>query len=632
MDDVEHLITEVQRYDKSADANLIKKAYEFSKKAHEGQKRESGGDFFTHPVEVAKILIGLKADGPSICAGLLHDVIEAGKADLKQIEKEFGSEIAVLVDGLTKTTKIVYNTEEEYTAENLRKMLLATTRDIRVILIKLADRLHNMSTLKYLPEERRKAISKETLDIFAPIAHKLGMYSIKGELEDLAFRFLHPAEHEELKQKVNEKREDRERKAEMLINILKSKLKEENVEFVEISGRAKYFYSIYKKMLSENKTFEQIYDLIALRIIVNSVSDCYKAIAIVHQIWKPIQGRLKDYVAVPKSNGYQSLHTAVVTPFANVLEIQARTVDMDRVARHGVAAHWKYKGHERDKEFDKRIAWLEEILEWKRRTPHEFLEALKVDLFQDEIVVFTPKGDPIILPNGSTALDFAYAVHTNVGDHCVRAEVNKKVVSLDTELKGGDIINIVTSPKTIPSRNWLSIAKTSKAKQKIRNSLGIEGEERTPLKKDEGKIDLTKYISYDGKSSLKISGCCSPKFQDEIIAFKTKDGAVTIHKKNCANIINMDEKQKVTVKWNVPSKLIKTLFVYVDDEHGMVEKILDTLMDHKINVLSINMRPHKATVMITLLIKAENEDDLNQTKQILDKMQHVNTTRTEEVI
>ncbi len=625
--DIEDLIAEIQKYDKFSNMGLVKKAFNFAKKAHEGQKRESGEDYISHPLEVAKILIELKADASSVCAALLHDVVEQSGVEIKEIQKEFGDEIALLVEGLTKKAKISFESQEEQNAENLRRMLIATTKDIRIIIIKLADRLHNMRTLKFMDKQTQERVSKDTLDVYAPLAHKLGMYSIKGELEDLALRYINPEVHEQLKAKINEKRTEREKKAELILDAIKQKLKEEDVDFVDVSARAKYFYSIHKKMMTDKKTFEQIYDLMAVRIIVRTIPDCYKVIAIIHQMWKPVPGRFKDYIAVPKPNGYQSLHTDVITPFDTTAEIQARTVEMDNTARYGVAAHWRYKETERDKQFDRRISWLEQILEWRRKTPHEFLESLKIELFQDEIVVFTPKGDPIILPEGATPIDFAYAVHSKVGDYCTRAEVNKKVVSLDSALHGGDVINIATGTKISASRAWLTFVKTDKAKQKIRNVLGIEGEERAPRKDTEEKIGTAKYISCQEKGPLKISKCCNPKFQDDIIAFKTKDGAITVHKKNCANVTLLDQTKIVKAEWNVAPSLVKGMHVYVEDEYGLVKKVLDFLLDEGVNVLSVNMKPHHASVVMIMKVKADKEDLLKEIEHKLSTMPHVMSVR-----
>ncbi|AJF61895.1 TPA: bifunctional (p)ppGpp synthetase/guanosine-3',5'-bis(diphosphate) 3'-pyrophosphohydrolase [Candidatus Woesearchaeota archaeon] len=623
--ELQELIKEVVSYDKNADVELIKKAYNFSKDAHKGQKRHSGMDYFNHPLGVTKILLELRPDIETICAALLHDVVEETDHTLEELKREFGKEIAMLVEGETKTAKVEFESAEDYTAENWRKILLATTKDVRVILIKLADRLHNMRTLKHVRPDKQKRISKETMEIYAPIAHKLGLYSLKGELEDLSLRYLKPDIYQYMKSKINEKRTKREEKARMIMKLVTDGLKNAGIEVAEVSGRAKYFYSIYKKMVIEKKSFDEIYDLIAIRIIVNTIPECYRVLAEIHHLWKPIPGRFKDYIAVPKSNGYQSLHTDVATPFDVVLEVQIRTVEMDYNARYGVAAHWRYKGTERDRKFDKRISWLEQVLDWKRKAPNEFLETLKVDLFQDEILVFTPKGDPVILQEGSTPVDFAYEIHTNVGNACTKASVNKKLVPLDYKLKSGDVVQIITSPKAKPSRSWLSFVTSSKAKQKIRSSLGIEVETDPKQVRDKKEhISLEKYISYKGKKAqLKLSKCCNPKFKENIVAFRTKDGSITVHQKGCPNIHTLDKSKEVEVGWNVPAEHIKTIDIYVEDKLGMVEQILNTLTRSRINVLSINMKPHKRTIHISMNIKAESDDEVEKTVRILQKIKNI---------
>lgn len=623
------LLSEIKIYDKlydrKADFALIEKAYTFAKNAHEGQKRHSGEEYIIHPLKVARILLELKPDTPTICAALLHDVVEESNYQIQDIEKEFGKEIRLLVEGETKTTKVVFDSPEDYTAENWRKILLATTKDVRVILIKLADRLHNMRTLKHVRPDKQKRISKETMEIYAPIAHKLGLYAIKGELEDISIRYLKPDIYQYLKKKINEKREIRVKKAEVIIGIVKKHLKQRGVEFFEISGRAKYFYSIYKKMLVDKKSFDEIYDLVAIRLIVKTIPDCYRVLAEIHQLWKPIPGRFKDYIAVPKSNGYQSLHTDVATPFDVVLEVQIRTMDMHYTAKYGVAAHWRYKGTERDKQFDKRISWLEQVLDWKRKAPSEFMESLKVDLFEDEIVVFTPKGDPIILPEDSTPVDFAYEIHTRIGETCTKAQVNKKLVSLDHRLKGGDVVYIITSTKAKPSRTWLSFVVTGKAKQRIRSTLGIEVDlDPKQARNKQTKLNLLKYISHDAKSGqLKLSKCCNPQFEEKIEAYKMKDGTITVHKNDCPNIHTLGKSRKVNVKWDVPEKNIYSLNVYVEDKLAMVEQILNTLIKAKVNVLSINLKPHKKSILIHLKITTKKDEDVEKTMELLKNIKYV---------
>ncbi len=632
--ELKQILDEVKSYDKNADLKLIEKAYNFAKNAHKGQKRVSGLDYIKHPIGVVKILLELRPDTATICAALMHDVVEETEVSLDNVKDIFGEEIASLVEAETKITKAAFESPEAYTAENWRKMLLATIKDIRVILIKLADRLHNMRTLNHIRPDKQKRISRETMDIYAPVAHKLGLYAIKGELEDLSLRYLKPDIYQYLKKKIREKRDSREKKAEMIIDIVSKKLKDSGIKTIEISGRAKYFYSIYKKMVLEKKSFEQIYDLVAIRIIVNTVPDCYKVLAVIHQLWKPIPGRFKDYIAVPKSNGYQSLHTDVATPYDVVLEVQIRTLEMHYVAKYGVAAHWRYKGTERDKKFDKRVAWLEQVLDWKRKVPSEFLEKLKVDLFQDEIAVFTPKGDPIILPEGATPVDFAYEIHSNIGNSCRKAQVNKKLVSLDYKLKSGDVVNIITGQTAKPSRNWLKFVVTNKAKQKIRSTLGMDVE-RDPkqMREKKDKINLLKYITYKGKKApLKLSKCCNPQFMEKIVAYRMKDGTITIHKDDCLNVHTLDRSRKVPVNWNVPEKLIHNINVYIEDKLGMVEEILNNLIKFKINVLSVNLKPHKRSIVISLKIKASSEKEVTKTINILKKIKHVNHVAEEKEI
>ncbi len=469
--DLSVLEKQISSYSPSADLNLIRKAYEFAKEAHRGQHRVSGELFIFHPLEVAKILADLELDLQTIAAGLLHDVVEDTQYTIEDIEDNFGPEIALLVDGVTKLGKLEFKTKEEQQAENLRKMFFAMAKDIRIILIKLADRLHNMRTLTSLPKEKQLEKAKETLDIFAPLAHRLGISKIKWELEDIAFRYLEPERYYELVEKVAKKRQERENHINKMISILKERLTSSGIS-AEIQGRPKHFYSIYKKMKEQNKTFEQIYDLTAVRVIVNTVKDCYGALGVVHTLWKPIPGRFKDYVAMPKPNMYQSIHTTVIDSTGDPLEIQIRTYEMHKTAEYGIAAHWRYKeGAKNNSDFEEKLSWLREILEWQRdlKDAKDFMETLKIDLFTDEVYVFTPKGDVIDLPKGSCPIDFAYRIHTDIGNRCIGAKVNGKMVPLDYKLKNGDIIEIITSGHSNgPSRDWLNIVKSPQAKNKIR--------------------------------------------------------------------------------------------------------------------------------------------------------------------
>jgi len=468
---LEKLINKIEQYNPDMDLSIVIKAYNYAQQAHQGQRRVSGDPYINHPAHVSMILAELELDLNTIVAGLLHDVIEDTASAMQDIEREFGSEVAQLVDGVTKLGKIRYETKEEEQAENLRKMFIAMAKDIRVILIKLADRVHNMRTLGYLPEVKRKEKAKETLEIYAPIAHRLGMSKIKWELEDLALRHLDPKGYYELVERVATKRMEREEYIKEIITELRERLGEMNISG-KIEGRPKHFYSIYKKMVYQNKAFEQIFDLTAIRIIVDSIKDCYGVLGTVHAMWKPIPGRFKDYIAMPKPNMYQSLHTTVIGDKGEPLEIQIRTWEMHRISEYGIAAHWMYKEHKRNQdEFDKKLSWLRQFMEWERDTKdaREFMETLKIDLFTDEVFVFTPKGEVVDLPNGSTPIDFAYKIHSGVGNSCVGAKVNGKIVSLEYKLKNGDIVEILTSSNSPgPSRDWLKIVKSSSARNRIR--------------------------------------------------------------------------------------------------------------------------------------------------------------------
>ena len=451
-------------------SEMILRAFSVAKKAHEGQFRLSGEPYIIHPCHVANILIDLGMDAESVAAGFLHDVLEDTEVTREQLIEQFGEGVVSLVEGVTKLNKLQFKSKEQAQAENLRKMLLAMAKDVRVIIIKFADRLHNMRSLSFKPEDAQVAISKETMEIYAPLAARLGMSQVKGELEDLSMRYLYPKEYYELVNLIASKKEQRDEFVKNVTEELRVKLEEMGIHF-EINGRAKHFYSIYRKMQRQNSSIDQIYDLVAIRIIVDTVKDCYNVLGLVHSMWTPLPGRFKDYIAMPKANMYQSLHTTVLNSYGNPFEVQIRTSEMHRLAEYGIAAHWKYKDGKTDRTLDEKIRWIREVMalhESDVEDSAEYLNSLKTEMFNDEVFVFTPQGDVKNLPAGSTIVDFAYAIHSDVGNKCVGGKINMKIVSLSTKLKTGDIVEIITSPNAKPSRDWLRFVASPSTKARIR--------------------------------------------------------------------------------------------------------------------------------------------------------------------
>lgn len=503
-----HLIDTIHTYLPQAKCDDVTKAYQLAEEAHKDQRRVSGEPYILHPLAVAQILADMKIDTTTITASLLHDVVEDTSYTLDDLKKMFGKEVAFLVDGVTKLSRLNYRTKEDQQLNSMRKMFLAMAKDVRVVVIKLADRLHNMRTLRYMRSDKQKRIAQETLEIFAPLAHRLGIFNIKWELEDLSFRYLEPDKYYDLVDQMKQKRHVREEIVNEAIDVLKKALDDAHIH-CEINGRPKHFYSIYKKMKKDNRDLSQVYDLFAIRVIVDDVKDCYGVLGIVHSLWKPLPYRFKDYIAMPKPNNYQSLHTTVIGTRGQPVEIQIRTWEMHRIAEYGVAAHWRYKeGNQTANKdaFDEKMGWLRNLLEWQDTSnPKEFVNALKLDAFSDEVFVFSPRGDVIDLPQGSIPIDFAYRIHTDVGHRCVGAKINGKIVPLDYKLKNGDIVEIITSKVGKPSLDWLNIVGSSESRSKIRSWFKKENREENIAKGLDALERECKRLGHDWKA-LNVGG------------------------------------------------------------------------------------------------------------------------------
>ena len=569
----------------SFDPKLIERAFDFAKKAHGEQKRFSGKDYILHPLNVARILSKMRLDEKTVAAGLLHDVPDDTEKTIEDIKKEFGREIAFLVEGVSKLGKLRYPKEGlevkspksriknpiDLKAENLRKMFFAMGKDLRVVLIKLADRLDNMETLGALPPEKQQRIALETLEIFAPLANRLSMGQIKGRLEDLAFPYLYPKEYEWLQNNVKEKYEENHRHLEKVKPLLIEMLKESNIKAIDVHSRPKDYWSLYQKLLKHDMNFDRIYDLIALRVIVDDVKSCYEALGTIHNFWKPLPGRIKDYIAYPKPNGYQSLHTTVFCFEGKIIEVQVKTKEMHEEAEYGIAAHWAVKEGIDLKAQAEKFAWVQQLKDWQSKTlgSKEFLEGLKVDFLKNRIFVFTPMGDVIDLPEGASPVDFAYAVHSEVGNHCKGAKVNGKIIQLSRPLKNGDVVEIILDKNKKPSRDWLKFVKTSLARSRIKSSLkevsraetiksflrervgGIHLPKLRPRLRPEKKPKEDLIVSLAGQTGMQmfLAKCCQPQANDKIKAYITKDRGAAVHKADCKNI------KEVQKKW--PQKIIE---------------------------------------------------------------------------
>ncbi len=688
------------------DQEMVRRAYERALAAHAGQRRLSGEEYVNHPMEVAAILADLELDAATLAAALLHDTVEDTPLTAEAVQQEFGPEVARLVDGVTKLGRISLRSDQQQQAENIRKMMVAMAEDLRVVLIKLADRLHNMRTLDPLPEVKRRKISRETLDIYAPLAHRLGIGQIKWELEDLAFRNLEPDAYEDVSKRISRKRNDREKLVADLRDILARELVEVGIS-ADITGRPKHIYSVWQKMTRDNKDFSEIYDLSAIRVLVDSVRDCYGVLGVVHSLWKPVPGRFKDYVAMPKSNGYQSLHTTVIAHTGEPIEIQIRTHEMHRVAEFGVAAHWTYKEKGgKDDGFDEKLSWLRSLLEWQTEVgdAESFVDTVKIDLFQDEVYVFTPKGDVLNLPAGSTPVDFAYRIHTEVGHRCVGARVNSRMVPLDYELKNGEIVEILTAkPPHGPSSDWLNFVKSASAKERIRKWFKSQRREenvakgrdlldkelhrmhrvslsdlsdaklleiagghkfattddflaaigygdlsphavvmRMALAGDAADGDLraiplipnvqpTPLVLVRGQKGIltKVAPCCQPVPGDKIIGYTTRGRGVTVHRADCMNAVNAQDKDRVVpVDWDVEANHLYPVGIRIEayDRQGLLRDIATIVAENHVNMSALEVKVHEdKSAVVTATVEI---DSLAQLSRLMEKIEGVRDVHT----
>ncbi len=622
--------------------------YTVAEKLHEGQLRNSGEEYITHPLSVALILTELEADLPSLQAALLHDTLEDTNLTPEGLKDKFGMEVLQLVQGVTKLSKLQFKSSKEQQLENTRKMLLAMANDIRVVLIKLADRLHNMRSLGVFRRDKQERIAQETMEIFVPLAGRLGIYRIKWELEDLAFRALEPDVFRDLADKVAMKRSEREELVKQVIEELKQVLTDEGIKF-DISGRAKNLYSIYKKMDADDKDVDEIFDLHAVRILVDDIPSCYKVLGFVHSKWKPIPGRIKDYIAVPKTNGYKSLHTTVIGPRGFPIEIQIRTYEMHADAEFGIAAHWKYKEQSKvDQNDEAKLSWLRQLLEWQKeiKPTEDFVEQVKTDLFSDEVLVFTPKGDIINLPVGATPIDFAYRIHTDVGNSCVGAKVNGKIVQLTYKLITGDRVQIMNSKHIDgPSRDWLKFVAATSTKEKIRSWFKRKAEEENPKDEEEeeekpkpqpqkrrptrvGKAGAMVLLKGMDNAPVMLARCCNPIVGDPIVGFVTRGRGVSIHRTDCPNFANLksEAERVVDAEWIMDSKktFVVGISILVENRPGVLAKLSGIISETGINIhmaKAVPLDTQKAKV--TFSVEIGTNKDLNDLMELLERVPEV---------
>ena len=705
--DFESLKKRVLEYNPNFNMEKLEKAYNVARTAHEGQMRESGEPYLTHPLEVAYILADLELDCDTLVGALLHDVVEDTSLTVADINRDFGENVGIIVDGVTKLGKIQYTTAEEQQVENLRKMFLAMAKDVRVILIKLADRLHNMRTIKAKSEKKQREKARETLEVYAALAHRLGMSKIKWELEDLSLKYIDPVAYKEITESINLKKQEREQFINDILDTLKKKTDEMGIKS-HVMGRAKHFYSIYRKMFTQNKSIDELYDLFAVRVIVDSIKDCYAVLGMVHELYYPIPGRFKDYIAMPKPNMYQSLHTTVIGPDGTPFEIQIRTWEMHRVAEYGIAAHWKYKeGVSEKTDVDTKLEWIRQLLEIQNSVvdTDDFMRTLKIDLFADEVFVFTPKGDIINLPAGSTPIDFAFSIHSAVGCKMAGVKVNGRISTLDYVLQNGDIVDIMTSSSVRgPSRDWLKLCKTSSARSKINQWLKRECREeniqhgKDLIDKELRRVNLThnqlfrqewidmlckKYsfsslddiyaaVGYGGLTVNKVVGklreeyrqamkrerpeadtvqsdqspqkkkktasngvivegiegclvrfsrCCNPVPGDDIIGYITRGRGVSVHRKDCTNIVSSekqgDTERLINVYWEKEqdknTSYLSEIQIMANDRKGLLAEIASTISELKILITGMNLKTTKnQTAIVNIVIEINSKDELNQ--------------------
>ncbi|MCX8202358.1 MAG: RelA/SpoT family protein [Candidatus Micrarchaeota archaeon] len=628
----ENLIANIERNGSRVDKPAIRKAVEFAALAHRNQYRLSGEPYIMHCIEVANIVSQYLNDTVSIQASLLHDVCRDAGVPISSIEKEFGEHVSKIVEGLTKLGKIPFLKLEQAEAENIRKMLVVLSKDVRIIIIKLADRLHNMRTISYLPEHKQKRMAEETMEIYVPIAHKLNITKIKNELEDLYLSVMDPDAYSKIKEALAEKRKGKEKETDRIRAEVESLIKSKGIDVI-VKSREKHIYSIYRKMKKKELTFDKLMDLFAIRIITKRVSDCYRILEIIGENYKILPETLDDYIASPKSNMYQSIHINFLTENGHNIEAQIRTEEMDRIAEMGIAAHWKYKGHG-EEEFDKKIEWMKNLLSWQKQITEEkeYIDGVKIELFERGVVAFTPKGDMIELPNGSTALDFAFALHTSIGLNADKIKVNGKIVPFNHILSDGDIVEVITAPQQRVNINWLGNVKTSKAKAKIRAALNLLGPKKSGAKEletaisEKGKkarMEGGELIAQINSPNINLAKCCNPTINDAIVTYPPKEGRYTIHRLNCKTFEKTPEfKRKINAKWEGHSNVyLQKINLVSEDRPKLLSDLIKVLINHQIEIKKINIgETRDERIIINLVLAYNSNEQIEKIKNEIKKI------------